>query len=89
MALTEEQKAVRRSRFAKRKEAIEKRMWREYDRAAEQFSREELVEPCPHPPGSEEKLRILAARYRRGLPLYAAGDNALALHPIDARRGDV
>lgn len=41
--------------------------------------------PCPHPPGSREKVAWLAARVRAGYRLWRAGDGGLEGHWLPPR----
>jgi len=36
---------------------------------------ENLVGPCPHPAGSDEKIDFMRQRYEAGLPLHHCEDN--------------
>jgi len=44
--------------------------------------------PCPHPPGSEEKILWMAVRLTLSLPLHLAGDHSIPIHPHDKNKND-
>lgn len=45
----------------------------------------EATEPTEHPPGSEEKIRVLSLRVKYDLPLKVKGDASIPVHPHNKR----
>jgi hypothetical protein len=45
----------------------------------------EAKEATEHPPGSEEKIRILFLRVKYDLPLKVKGDASIPVHPHNKR----
>lgn len=50
------------------------------------LSQQDVLQPCPHQPGTEEKINWMIARLSYDLPLHIKGDHNIPIHPHDKNR---
>lgn len=50
-----------------------------------QSEKREAEEATEHPPGSDEKIRVLSLRVKYDLPLKVKGDASIPVHPHNKR----